>query len=164
MVTANNLNTKNPLVQAVYVSTSSLVTCTSHIPTDDTIPQNTEGTEVLTVTITPRSTTSILKFTSVITAGNGSNSAGYTQALFQDTTDNALAAKISKIEINSAGTQVMQHVMPAGTTSSTTFKIRVGSHNEDANYSVYINGDPSGNRFLGGVSGTYLIIEEFYNY
>ena len=158
MVTQNSINTENPVVQLKSSSTGSLVTCTSHIPTDDTIPQNTEGTEVLTVTITPRSTTNLLYIYFNGLISNGVSSTICQIALFQDSTANALIAvrTCEELASNSSYSTMLQYVMPAGTTSSTTFKIRVGP---EAN-TCYVNGDYAGTRVFGGTALSYLVIKE----
>ena len=153
MVTQNSINTENPVVQLKSSSTGSLVTCSTTMPLDDTIPQNTEGTEVLTLSITPRSTTNKLEifFSSLI---SNLGDTGVSIALFQDTTDNALAA--NDIYTTQFQTGSLVHVMPAGTTSSTTFKIRVGP----VTGTCYVNGY-SGSRWYDGVSSTTLTITEY---
>jgi hypothetical protein len=146
------------LVQEVSSSTSSRVTCSTALLGDDTIPQNTEGDEVLTVTITPKSATNLLliefnTFYSVSTAQS------VTAGLFQDSTAGAISSSV----LGTMGTagyftnSTLRHKMTAGTTSSTTFKIRVGC--QVAPRIVYINGSPTA-RVLGGTASTWLTVKE----
>tara|TARA_A100001035_G_C27771454_1_gene496593 strand:+ start:534 stop:1112 length:579 start_codon:yes stop_codon:yes gene_type:complete len=125
---------------AEYTTRTSVTTV---IPFDDTVPQNTEGTEILTLDITPKSTSNKLVIEFFMPVWDGSTVIVGGAALFQDSTADALAAAFL---INSTATYSQQlgliHIMDAGTTSSTTFKIRVGPHNgsmflnrrQDANY------------------------------
>lgn len=126
----------------------------ANIPIDDTIPQNTEGAELMTRAITPASATNRLLITAQLAIMNNN---GFGFALFQDTTANALAGHIG---ITTSGVPVQAmlfHEMAAGTTSATTFKIRFG---ETAGGTTYINGN-AGSRLLGGVMKTYLMVEEY---
>ena len=152
---ANAINSKNHLVQTVYTSTAAKVTCATVLPYDDTIPQKTEGDEVLTLSITPKSATNILQ---IIFCGLQSfvtnNQYALQAALFQDDTDNALAA-VGAETFNNAG--YLNHLMLAGTTSATTFKIRCGGDPGD----LQINATNAGALFFNGVASTVLIIREY---
>lgn len=156
-MTQDSINAINPLLQFVTTSTNSVVTCATDLPYDNSIPQNTEGDEVLTLAITPKYSTSILEitFTSEVTCD--ATAPDISVALFQDATVNALAAKGYKTFATLARTAFLRHIMVSGTTSSTTFKIRVGSSTGNC----YVNGDTSGNRLMGGVSNTRLTIKEY---
>jgi len=157
MVTNNVLNTRNPLLQYLETSTTSLIDVTTSIPRDDTIPQNTEGQEILTLTITPQRTTSklIVKFSVPVGREVASNNS-CSIALFQDASVNALAATGYRLSFNNL---TLEHVMTSGTTSATTFKIRFGL--SDGAH-VYLNGDDAGNRVMGGVSKAVFTIEEYF--
>lgn len=144
-------------VQQVRASTASVITCNTAIPFVDTIPQNDEGTEVLTVTITPTSASNILVIEFVGWWYRAASNA--TQAaLFQDTTAGALAAvNASSSGAAGAGTTNLVYTMTAGTGSSTTFKIRSGAADTTA---IYYNGTAAGARLYGGVGIASLIVTE----
>ena len=79
------------VLQVARFDTGALATGTATIPIDDTIPQITEGTEFMTLAITPTSATSTLIIYVVI--NTSANLTQYnTMALFQDSTANALAS------------------------------------------------------------------------
>jgi|694.fasta_scaffold92936_2 hypothetical protein len=147
------------LLQQVYSSSSSVVSTTTQIPDDDTIPQNTEGGEFLTATITPSSSSNLLLIEAVV-AFTLSGLGGTTQvigALFQDSTANAIAASRGVLG-GSAGSQfVLRHRMTAGTTSATTFKLRAGAI---ISGTLYMNANASGTRVFGGVSMSSLTVSE----
>ena len=84
------LNVTGTVLQVQNFQTGSGLTTTTTIPYDDTIPQITEGGEVMTLNITPTSASSKLLIT-VITHLSGSVNAIFTTALFEGTTANALA-------------------------------------------------------------------------
>jgi hypothetical protein len=155
-MTQNRVNSAQNLLQFLSTSTTTASTFSTAIPLDNTIPQNTEGTELLTLTITPKLSTSklLIEFNAQMNV-DGTN-ANYTlSALFQDSTANALAA----ISYRQVKENVLRYVMTSGTTSSTTFKIRVGPNS--AAGTINVNANASGVRFLGGVSYAWLTIKEF---
>ena len=146
------------VLQVQNSSTSSVITGTTTIPLDDTIPQNTEGFQILSVSITPKSASNKLKI-SINTFLMNSNASSTTNqlALFQDSTANAIAATC-----HANGSAFMTqlnliHYMTAGTTSSTTFNVRVGNN---AAGTTTVNG-ASGARYYGGVGMSSITVEEF---
>jgi len=147
------------LVQEVAGTTSSFVQTNSKIPGDNTIPQKTEGTEIITVSITPKSSTNILliKATSYLTYSGVSVNVGV-YAIFQDDTSNALAVGECINSTVSIEAFVVRYHMVAGTTSSTTFKLRVGTITGATNAGV--NGSSAARNF-GGVSSTIITVQEY---
>lgn len=157
-MTQNTVNSASSVLQVASASIATVVDCTTVTPLDDTIPQKGEGDEVLTLAFTPIYDSSILEiaFTSMVSTDGTSLS--IVTALFQDSDDDALAASYILAEtsgISAEGSLV--HYMTSGTTSSTTFKIRIGP---DASH-VYVNGDISGTQFFNGVANTFLTITEY---
>jgi len=153
----NCLNAANSLIQIVTSSTSSLVTCSTTMALDDTIPQNTEGDEILTATITPTNVNNLLEIEFTCFIHKDANAGARIVALFQDATLNALCAVADVKVAASRGECIYLHyTMTAGTTSATTFKIRIGGVTAD----LYVNGDSTG-RLMGGVGNTRLTIKEF---
>ena len=142
------------LVQVVNTETGASTTGTNAIPMDDTIPQITEGDEYMTLAITPTSATNKLKIEVVGVFWPNNPPWWITVALFQDATANALAAAIAQ----ASGIPIMlTHYMTAGTTSSTTFRVRAGRHSA-AGTSITFNGD--GARRMGGVMASSITISE----
>jgi hypothetical protein len=114
------------VVQVASTNYSEVGTGTTTIPHDDTIPQNTEGTEFMSQAITPRSTTNILVIEAMLFA-SASLTSYVIAALFQDSTASAIAAGEQTVPTALYTYQVyVRHTMVAGTTSPTTFKIRAG--------------------------------------
>jgi hypothetical protein len=145
------------VIQVVNVQTSTLASSTVAIPGDNTIPQNTEGTELFTLAITPTSATSKLLIQVNALCGISSTAQWATLALFQDSTANALAAVTSfQTTAGSAITVPLTYFMTAGTTSSTTFKVRFGLQTTST---MYING-ANGARLYGGADATTMTIME----
>lgn len=115
------------LVQFKSAEYTTRTSVTTAFPFDDTVPQNTEGTEIITLPITPESTSNKLAIEFFMPMWDGDTVRVGTVALFQDSTADALAVGQNINSTNTYSKQLfMVHVMDAGTTSSTTFKIRVG--------------------------------------
>jgi hypothetical protein len=153
-----SLSTGGAVVQVVHTQTGAVATGTTVIPIDDTIPQNTEGDEQMSLAITPTNASNILYIDVTVMASSGI--AAITRviaALFQDSTADALAAAFS-MDSNQYGGQMVnfRHKMTAGTTSATTFKVRVGL---PAAGTHTFNG-LAGGRYLGGVLASSITITE----
>src|SRR6185369_1472368 len=118
-MTQNAINTSKGCLQFLSATTASVVTCTNGITANNTIPQNTSGTQVLTLSITPISASSKLLITFSCPATNNADASQLTVALFQDSTLNALAAVSFRANVRDP---YLRYVMTSGTTSSTTFK------------------------------------------
>lgn len=130
---------------------------TSDLPLDDTIPQISEGAEYLTASITPTRTGNRLVIEAFLTLGADA-ARNAVVALFQDSTANALTAMAVQVPSNTAVMPaVIQHEMAAGTTSSTTFRIRVGRGGGAG--SITLNGTGV-SRMFGGVSACRLSVAE----
>lgn len=157
--TTPDCDLNNWLVQRVGTVTGVYASGTTTMPYDDTMPQNTEGVQFMTQAITPKNTSNILVITAVMTLSS-TNVAGFNHmqaALFQDTTANALGAIGYAINNDRGAMLVIRHVMTAGTTSATTFKIRGGS---DGGGTTGFNGTSTTRRY-GGVACSSITIEEY---
>lgn len=144
------------VVQVTSTISGALVTGSTALPSDDTIPQNTEGVECMTLAITPKATTNTLKI-DVVVFGANADSARLLAALFQDSTANALAAgQMVSAAAGNCSCIKFSHVMTAGTTSATTFKVRTGS----ASGVTTFNG-AGGARLMGGVMASSIVITEY---
>ena len=147
-------------VQTVATPYSASATGTTVIPQDDTVPQNTEGTEFMTQAITPKSATNMLVIDTLALVGCDTAGRNIIGAIFQDSTANALAAN-AEYNDNASGvipTIVhVRHIMVAGTTSATTFKFRAGPQ---AAATVTFNGNNS-IRLFGATVKSSIVITEY---
>mgnify|MGYP005992405569 CR=1 FL=1 len=144
------------ILQVVNVTDGAYASGTTVMVNDDTIPQNTEGNEFMTLAITPTSASSKLKIEVVCNFSAPSDNQQGQVALFQDSTANALAAVHQEMGAGARLNAVsFNHFMTAGTTSSTTFKVRAGSN---AAGTCGFNG--GGSRLLGGVMASSITITE----
>lgn len=132
---------------------------TATIPNDDTIPQISEGTEFMTLAYTPKSGTNILEIKVNMLLSNSNVPAVTAVALFQNSTSDAIAVASQTFTTTSyAPNQVtLVHTRVAGTTSSVTFRVRVGSH---AGGTTSFNGI-SGGRMYGAIPKSSMTITEY---
>lgn len=143
------------IIQVVNTQVSTVATSAVNIPNDNTIPQITEGAEYMTLAITPSSATNTLLI-NVVMQLSANSPASRTMALFQDSTANALAAITSSTATNTPVVLTFTHKMTAGTTSSTTFRVRYGS---DAGATVTVSGVAGVGSFGGVVPNSITIYE-----
>lgn len=149
-------------VQEVSTMSSAVATVSGAggvIPNDDTIPQITEGGEVMTVTITPKSTTNKLVIEATVMQSNGNATQVMAMALFQDATANALAATncFSGASTLVPFTYPLRFEKVAGSVSALTFRIRIGSHQNTTNTFNGFNGG----RMYGAIPKSSLIVREY---
>lgn len=119
------------LLQRVYAEDGTYGTGTTILPNDNTIPQQTEGNEIITASITPKSATSRLLVTASVFCGETTNvTSSLAGALFRDSTSDAISSMITVSD--TAGSSIVQGQVvviadvPSTSTSLTTFKLRAG--------------------------------------
>lgn len=145
------------IAQVVGTGFSAVATGTTLIPADDTIPQITEGIEFMTQAITPKSATNILIIDAFAFVSH-SVTTEIIGALFQDATAGALSAA-SVYQVTGLGEVNLRvrYKMVAGTTSSTTFRLRVGGANAGT---TTFNGSSTNRRF-GAIDKSSITIMEY---
>jgi hypothetical protein len=141
-------------IQRQITQDSAVASGTTNLPGDDTIPQNTEGTQFQTVTITPTSAANPVEIASVAQLQHGSNATtGW--ALFQDSTANSFAAGYFYPASTAQGgyiTSFLSAMLLAQSTSAITYKLRAGG---TSGGTTTFNGS-AGGRLYGGVSGSIM--------
>lgn len=158
-VTADKL-AAGAVLQTVYTEKTTAVTSSTIIPYDNTIPQNTEGVEAMTLSITPKLASSDL----VVEAGLHIrlSVAGVfvkVAALFRDSTVNAIA---SNAVFNDTVTTPVDTInlfkkASANATTATTFKVRFGPN---VATTIYMNADTAGVGVFGGTCISWMKITE----
>jgi len=143
------------IVQTVNTQTGAVATGTTVVPKDDTIMQNTEGDEYMTLAITPTKSTNKLRISVNFYGSNSANARVYV-GLFQDSTADALAVASSYTAPGDATMISFEYEMVSGTTSATTFKVRAGGILAGT---TTFNGE-AGARLFGGVLASSIIITE----
>lgn len=140
---------------------NTMLTTSSVIPQDNSVPQSNEGLEVLRASITPKSATSKLRIEVCLQANvEGVNERGL-MALFRDSTAGAIAAGF--IGGGSTGGNLsgiyspkLIHYVTSGSTDYTTFKVHVGTSGGN---SVTVNG-AAGSQLFSGTSASTITITE----
>lgn len=134
-------------LQNTYVTNTNLSTA---LPYDDTVPQSTEGTEVLSQAITPRNANS--KFLVFATVFGDTDVQSLNVALFRGTTCINAAAANQTTEANVP----LQLLDAPASASAQTYSVRVGPTSGNT---ARLNGTTSARRF-GGTSTCALTVME----
>ena len=144
------------IVQTVYGEYLANTNLTAIIPTDDTIPQNTEGTEIISISITPRFITSKILL-NVQGVASLSVSGAVNSAIFRDSVVDAIAACMTDVaNATWSNSVVFTYQDSPATTSATSYKLRVGSGDVGT---LRMNGY-STTREFGGVMRTTMVAQE----
>lgn len=145
-------------MQVVNTVDTDMATGTTVMPIDDTIPQITEGDEYMTLDITPNASTNRLKIEVLVNASSSAAANAIVVALFKDSTANALSTGWNRTQTADGPTQIkLVHDMVADTTSSITFRVRVGAQSAGT---VTVNGI-AGARYFGGVLQSSITVTEY---
>ena len=144
------------VVQLVHYKTSAVATGTTVLPFDNTIPQNTEGDEYMSLGITPKSSSNIL-VVEVLGHFSADINSSTTAALFKDLDTNAISVGV----VTNTSYWISQikiiYKMVAETTNQITFKVRCGPQSSGT---VTFNGT-GGNAEYGGKLCSYITIMEY---
>ena len=153
------LSTLYPTGSILQTVSATPYTANTNIPTvipdDDTIPQITEGTEILTLTITPAFTTSRIR---LVFNGFGGTSvaAGLVAALFRTGTANALKTTVG---ISAAGGRIQADIdwidAPVSILAQ-TYTIRVGPGTAAT---LRMNGISTARHYGGSAACTLVALE-----
>lgn len=143
------------VIDSVHASYATNTSITTAIPIDDTKPQSSEGTQILSVSITPKSTTNKLRC-----RFSGCMAVGGTESLvaFIITTAGGADAVAAWYGVANSGYTVQSSIefeyTPA-TLSAQTSSVRVGPQTS----SIRMNGAAT-TRYLGGALASILTVEE----
>ena len=140
------------IVQIVRQDTGAVATGTTTIPFDDTIPQNTEGTQFLSQSITPTVSGNKILITACLQMSSDTTNTPVTTALFIDSTANALVVSTDYVDTVSSWIMArLSYVYTAVGTSAVTFKVRTGP----TTGTITFNGQSSARR-MGGVVNSFI--------
>lgn len=145
------------IAQVVRDVETAYTTCGTIMPIDDTIPQNTEGDEVLAVSITPTNAASTLLIIVDLNVQLAVASGLFASAVFVDSASNAIAGRVGTSPTTGrVETSHYTHSLLAGSTTARTYRVRAGSATAT---DLKINGDDA-TRLLGGVMSSSLTVIE----
>ncbi len=150
--------TKDPrLVQVINSQVATTNSGTNRIPFDDTVPQNYEGNEFITVTVTPEDTTNKLIIRWEISVGVSHVSGAYTAcALFQDDLVSALDTKGKFVFAGITDIIAGEYQMTAGQDAPITFKVHCGAAVAGT---TYLNRNASGRAFGGTMHSSITVFD-----
>lgn len=140
-----------------YTTNADITGAGAVIPGDDTIPQITEGVQIISVSITPKSTANKLR---IRVSGSGSVDAvsGWAWAVFSVGTANAIMANSPVCAL--AGAQVHfggEVDLSPGSIAAQTITLRVGVVTSTQKLRLNVN---NSGRLFGGVAAVRLVVEE----
>ena len=145
------------LLQQVNTQTGAVATGTTIFPEDDSIPQNTEGDEYMTLSITPKSATSVINIEAHVFYSN-TNSTRAGTGLFKDSDADALAFTSNFIDdLTSMSNMQVFYSETSGNTTARTYKIRCGNIQTSGTFTF--NGQGGNRKFGGTVLSTIRILE-----
>lgn len=149
------VNGHGTVAQTVCDTETALVTNATAIPFDDTIPQNTEGVEVLLLSVTPTNASSTLYIDVVVQVGLSTTNT-VTAALFHATDASAINAMGESVDATTIRTIKYRHPVSAASTAARNYSVRVGG----ASGTVSLNGIAGTTRRYGGVATSTLCVSE----
>jgi hypothetical protein len=153
-----NPTARGAVIDRGYAEYTAFTGLGTVIPIDDTIPQVGEGTEILSVAITPKSTTSRLRVRFQGSASSNAGSNWLIVAAFVNGAANAVASTaVNQVTAGAQTDLTLEHEYVPGSTSAQTISIRAGA----AGGSIAFNGNLAvPTRYLGGTQKATLIVEE----
>lgn len=142
--------------QVVYATLGTQVFSASNIPFDNTIPQITEGFQILTASITPQSATSTLYIWATVNISCSQIASGII-AIFRDATANAYGVSATAVlTANTSENLTVMVTIPSGSTAASTIRLRGGANGGN----LYVNGSAAGGQVFGGASASSLLVME----
>ena len=144
------------IIQTVAATPYTATDALAVIPADDTIPQITEGTQILTLTITPRSSLSKIRLTF---SGFGSinSTAHLSAALFRVGLSDALQTTGATIAgVSYHAVLALDWMDNPGVITAVTYTVRAGP----ASGTAHMNGGSGIGRYFGGSAACTLVAQE----
>jgi hypothetical protein len=142
------------IVQVVQGTNSAYTTSAATIPSDDTVPLVSEGTQILTAAITPNDAANkvLVQVNVPLLSTNTTNTP--ILALFRGST--CIGAAAQSLPANYLAVASMEILDAPATTSATTYTVRVGLFNASGTFQI--NGISS--RLFGGAAAATITLIE----
>lgn len=150
----NGATVGNLYIQAQSLSTNSSDSTSSNIPFDTSAPQNNEGKNIFSLSITPKSANSILEIEAIVWGAHVTTGVELQASLFLDNAASAIAAGTLENNANNPHGIRIYHEHTASTTSEHVYALRYGADSG----SMLLNHGSSGN--LGGTLRSWLRVRE----
>jgi hypothetical protein len=148
------------IIQSVHNNAYSVVSGAATIPFDGTIPQNTEGFEAMTLSITPTSVTNIIRIEACAICWTAGTNVQGAYALFRDSFGaDALAVVPSGPQVTGNGGSFgppfrFQEVV--GSLATQTYRVRVGGNDGST---MYFNDQAGLGKYSGRIR-SYMTLTE----
>lgn len=146
------------VVDCAFATLATVASTSLIMPFDDTKPQSSEGAEILSVSISPKSTTNRLRVLVILPFSLSGGAGVALAAIFRSGAADALSATYRYDVAGSGGMLVLAEEFTPGATSSMTLSVRIGV--DIAGRAVVINGTSGPARLLGGASKAVLLVQE----
>ena len=145
------------VLQVVNVQDGSVATGTDQYTDDDDIPTSAQGTEYMTLAVTPAATANELLIDTVAHVSTN-NTATMAASLYKGAGTAAITTSMFELKSSSADMQVVsfRHKMVGATTAETTFKLRMGTVGAGT---LTFNGVAGSQKFGGTLASSMTITE-----
>ena len=145
------------VLQIKSTKLGTVATGTTLMINDNTIPQNTEGDQYMTLAFTPLSATSTLRFEVLLFVAHNVATANAVVAIFRDSVADAIAAgNMDLMGANTGFLVTLNYDMTSPGTSAYTYKVRAGGN---AAGTLTVNGWGAA-QYFGGVLFSSITITE----
>lgn len=150
------------VLQTVYAEDATYRTATGRMPASFTsAPLVTEGTEILTKTITPSSTSNKILMRCCIPIASSSTASNVSYAVFRGSTCIQFSTKYCRVASDdNSGSQYLEVLDSPNSTSTQTYSLRIGP--TKSSYTVRLNG--AGQLLWGGTAKITLTLQEIRGY
>lgn len=137
------------------------VLVTGVIPANNTIPQNTEGDELLTVSITPKYSNSKMRIRAYVPAYLATaGSIGWAIAIFKNSDADSIAGTRG-FDAQGADNLYVEYEETISSTAAITYKLRCGECPSTAD-DLYVGSYYPSARLWGGINRYWISVEEIY--
>jgi hypothetical protein len=143
------------ILQRVSTLTGTYSSNAATIPIDNTTPQSSEGTELLTQAFTPKSASSTLVVDVTLVLGCTTSVDTGAIALFQDSGTDAIAANAVSLS-GFADPKTLRYEVASGSTTARTFKVRAGCNTN----TLLFNGVNTVGAIMNGLCQSFISITE----
>ena len=150
------IQTLSPVLQIVQTIDSSVKSVAGNIANTNTVPTTSNGTLVISQTITPLNANSNLTIT-FSASGTVSGTQPITTALFQAPNTDAIACSVVTSPVSQYFNPVLSFTLPSGSTNEHTFSVYMGA----AAGAVTLNGTALGTPLYGSTLHTVITITEW---
>jgi len=144
------------ILQRVITTSGAYSSNATTIPIDNTTPQSSEGTEILTQAITPKSATSklVVEVTLIMACTTAPDTAAL--ALFQDSGTSAIAANCCGVD-GYGDPKTLRYEVTSGSTAARTFKVRAGCNTN----TLLVNGVNGVGAVMNSLCQSFISVTEY---